>query len=225
MRPPNTVGYAGYFLRFGGTLATPQFINVGDNADMPLSDIKPTGDDVSDNINIQTLDSYGRTGDSYLWINWAGDNSDQEAWVDPDSYETVEGVTFAPGAGLWITGTSDTQSIMSSGQVSQSDIVKQLQFGGTLTGNAFPISVSLQDVLPEGDDLSDNINIQTLDGYGRTVDSYLWINWAGDNSDQEAWVDPDTYEIIEGVSFNPGAGLWITGSSNTQYIRFPAPEL
>lgn len=83
----------------------------------------------------------------------------------------------------------------------------------------------LQSIKPTGADVSDNIVIQTLDAYGRTVDSYLWIDWAGDESDQEAWVNDETYEIIEGVSFEAGAGLWVQGTSSEQSLRFPAPEL
>ena len=90
-----------------------------------------------------------------------------------------------------------------------------------VNGNA----IALESILPTGDGVSDVINIQTLDAFGYTVDSYLWINWAGASYDQEAWVYPDTYEIVEGITFAPGQGLWITGSSSEQSVRFPAPEL
>ena len=90
------VGYAQSSLQSGNTLAGVQFVNVGTEADMPPQSIKPTGTDVSDNIVIQTLDAYGRTVDSYLWIDWAGDESDQEAWVNDETYEIIDGVSFAP---------------------------------------------------------------------------------------------------------------------------------
>ena len=104
------VGYAQSGLKLGATMATPQFIPVNGNA-IALESILPTGDGVSDVINIQTLDAFGYTVDSYLWINWAGASYDQEAWVNPDTYEIVEGVTFDPGQGLWITGSSSEQSV------------------------------------------------------------------------------------------------------------------
>lgn len=85
-------------------------------------------------------------------------------------------------------------------------------------------TVSLESFTPKGDNVSDNVMIQTLDAYGREVATYQWINWAGDSGDQEAWVDGD-YSIVEGVSFPAGQGLWIQGSSDSQAIRFPAPEL
>lgn len=104
------VGYAQSGLQNGGTLAVPQFVNVGSSKEINLQTIKPTGDDTSDNVSVQTLDAYGRTATSYMWINWAGENSDQEAWVD-DEYTIIQNVKFAPGAGLFVLGSSDSQSI------------------------------------------------------------------------------------------------------------------
>ena len=223
-RHSHFVGYAQTALKFGNTLATPQFVSIGAEA-MPLQSIKPVGDDTSDNVTLQTLDAYGYTASNYLWVNWAGENGDQEAWVDDENFAIVEGVTFAPGAGLWITGSANTQSIQTAGAVGKSDVVVQLRFGNTAMGNPFPTEIDLQDIIPEGEDTSDNVALQTLDAYGYTISNYLWVNWAGENGDQEAWVDDENFAIVEGVTFAPGAGLWVTGSSDAQAIRFPAPEL
>ena len=178
---------------------------------------------MSDTVVIQTLDQYGYTVDSYAWIDWAGDNSDEEGWVD-DNFEIVEGVTFAAGQGLWVEGSSSSQSIQSAGQVGTSDVVVTLRNGCTGTGNPFPVTVNIQDIIPEGDGVSDTVVIQTLNQYGYTINSYAWIDWAGDNSDEEGWVD-DNFELVDGVTFAPGQGLWVEGSSSSQYLRFPAPEL
>ena len=84
--------------------------------------------------------------------------------------------------------------------------------------------LDLQSIKPQGDDTSDNVSIQTLDAYGRMVDNYIWCDWAGPDSDQEAWSD-GSGDIIEGVSFPAGQGLWVQGSDSGQSLRFPAPEL
>ena len=57
----NIVGYASSTLKTGGTMLTPQFLNIGENTDIPLQSIVAVGDDASDNVQIQTLDAYGRT--------------------------------------------------------------------------------------------------------------------------------------------------------------------
>ena len=221
----NIVGYAQNALKFGGTVATTQFIDIASADAYPLSSITPSGTDISDNVNLQTLDAYGRSLESYLWIDYAGDDGDLSAWVDPDTYEIISGVSFPAGAGIWVTGTAENQSIVTSGQVGRKDVSVALKFGGTVTGNPFPSAIGIQDILITGSDTSDNVNLQTLDAYGRTDTSYLWIDYAGDDGDQQAWVDPDTYEIITGITIGGGAGLWITGTAESQAAVFPAPSL
>ena len=219
------VGYAQSGIQNGGTVVAPQFINIGASDAIPLESIVPTGDDLSDNVYIQMLDAAGRTVVEYGWVDWAGDSGDQEAWIDTDTFEIATGVTFAPGQGLWVMGSSSSQGVQAAGKVGTSDVSVTLCNGGITTGNPFPVTVSLQDIIPEGDNLSDNVYIQTLDAAGRTVVEYGWVDWAGDSGDQEAWIDTDTFEIASDVSFLPGQGLWVMGSSATQSIRFPAPEL
>ena len=197
-------------------MVTPQFLNIGSEG-MPLQAIVPTGSDTSDNVSLQTLDSSGRTVDMYYWNDWA---SDEPCWVD-DNFEKVEGVFFAPGAGLWIQGSSSEQGIQSAGQVGESDTLIQLRFGATATGNPTPVTIDLQDIIPEGDETSDNVSLQTLNSSGKTVQMYFWNDWA---CDEPCWVD-DNFEKVEGVTFGPGAGLLVSGSSDSQYLRFPAPEL
>ena len=200
-----------------------QFFNVGVGTAVNLQDIKPTGDDTSDNVIIQTLDAYGHGVATYNWIDYAGDNGDEAAWVD-DNYEIVTDVTFEPGQGLWVDGSSAEQGFQSSGKVGTVDVDVSLQAGSTAVVNPFPVGVNLQDILPLGDDTSDNVIIQTLDAYGHGVATYNWIDYAGDNGDECAWVD-DNYEIVTDVTFAPGKGLWVDGSSDSQSLRFPAPEL
>ncbi len=59
-------------------MTSAQFLDVGADF-ISLDNFVPTGDDTSDNIATQTLDAFGREVATYLWIDWAGDNSDQEA--------------------------------------------------------------------------------------------------------------------------------------------------
>ena len=212
------VGYAQSGLKSGATMVTPQFMNVSAE-EMPLTSIVPTGDDLSDNVNIQTLNNAGYTVKSYTWNDWMYDDA---CWVDDDTFEAAENVSFAFGQGLWTVGSSSDQGVQSAGRVCKDDAVMQLQSGATGIGNPFPVPVALTDIIPEGDDLSDNVNIQTLNNAGYTVKSYTWNDWMYDDA---CWVDDDTFEAAEDVTFIAGEGLWVVGSSNTQYLRIPAPEL
>ena len=104
------VGYAQSGLKTGFTMATPQFFGIGASTAIDLQSLKPIGDNASDNISIQTLDAYGRSVDYYIWCDWAGPDSDQEAWSD-GSGDIIEGVTFTPGQGLWVQGSAAGQYI------------------------------------------------------------------------------------------------------------------
>ena len=197
-------------------MVTSQFLGIGSSG-IQLQDIKACGENTSDNVYIQTLDAYGRTGASYGWNDWAAESA---CWVN-DDYEPVEGVSFAAGQGLWVQGLSKDQSIQTSGSVGTSDIIAILQSGCTAIGNPFPIAINLQDIVASGEGASDNVYIQTLDAYGRTSASYGWNDWAADKA---CWVNDD-YEPVEGVSFAAGQGLWVQGTSQDQSIVLPAPEL
>ena len=202
-------------------MLTPQFIQVDGTSSIALEDLKPTGSEIATDgeINIQLLDAYGRTTAMYSWIDWDGEPT---GWCNGD-FEVVEGVTFDAGQGLWVGGTSANAAIQSAGKVPTSDAVVQLRNGSTATGNPFPTTVDLQDIVVEGKDIATDgeINIQLLDAYGRTTAMYSWIDWDGEPT---GWCNGD-FEVVEGVTFNAGQGLWVGGTTTTQYLRFPAPEL
>ncbi len=201
-------------------MVTPQFSPITGNT-ISLDSLVPTGENLADNIDIRVLDSAGRTVDgcAYAWNDWVDTNP---CWANED-FEKVEGVTFAPGQGLWVYGKSTTQGLQSVGQVGFSDVIVTLRNGGTPTGNPFPVSIDLQDILPEGENLPDNVDIRVLDSAGRTVDgcAYAWNDWVDTNP---CWATED-FEKAEDVSFDPGQGLWVYGKSTNQTLRFPAPEL
>ena len=211
------VGYAQSGLKNGGTMTAAQFVNIGDATEMDIQQLAAVGDDAADNVVIQTLDFAGRTVDSYIWNDWVDTTP---CWVN-DSFEKVEGVTIAPGAAVWVQGTTTSQGIQSAGKVGTSDVVVTLKNGGTLAGNPFPVAIDIQDVVAQGTDAPDNVVIQTLDYAGRTVDSYIWNDWVDTTP---CWVN-DSFEKVEGVTIASGEGLWVQGTTTDQTIRFPAPEL
>lgn len=202
-------------------MLTSQFVAVDDSGSVSLDMLKPAGDDVATDgeINIQLLDAYGRMTAIYQWIDWDGEPT---GWCNGD-YEVLEGITFKPGQGLWVGGTSEGAAIQSAGKVGSEDAVVRLRAGSTATGNPFPVALNLQDIIVEGKDVATDgeINIQLLDAYGRMTAIYQWIDWDGEPT---GWCNGD-YEVVENVEFTPGQGLWVGGTSDTQYLRFPAPEL
>ena len=214
------VGYAQSELKSGATMVAPQFIDVGSNS-IDLKSLTPTGEGTSDSVNIRVLDAAGRTVDGceYTWNDWA---LDEPTWVDGD-WNEVTGVTFTPGQGLWVYGASTSQALQSAGKVGTNDVIVALRNGATPTGNPFPVSIDLQDIIALGEGTSDSVNIRVLDAAGRTIEGceYTWNDWA---LDEPCWVDGD-WNKVTNVTFAPGQGLWVYGSSTEQSLRFPAPEL
>ena len=204
-------------------MVTAQFLNIGPTTSMPITSFVPVGDDTYNHVEIQTLDNAGYTVDSYVWTDEGGENWDQTGWVDGDN-NIVTDVSFAPGQGLWVFGSASTQGLQAAGLVGKSDVVVSLRAGASGVGNPFPVSINISDILPEGEDTYNHVEIQTLDNAGYTVDSYVWTDEGGENWDQTGWVDGDN-NIVTDVSFAPGQGLWVYGSSSAQKLRFPAPEL
>ena len=200
-------------------MLTPQFVPVDGTSEIAIEDLTPVGDEVDTDggITIQTLTAGGRTEAMYQWIDWG----EPTGWCD-DEWNLVEGVTFTPGQGLWVTGTGTGAGIQYAGKVGTSDITVQLRAGATATGNPFPTTINLQDIIPEGDevDTDGGITIQTLTAGGRTEAMYQWIDWG----EPTGWCD-DEWNLVEGVTFPAGQGLWVTGTKNTEYLRFPAPDL
>ena len=196
-----------------------QFANIGTAEAMPLEALTPTGAD-TEGVEIQTLTALGYTDKFYTWNTWMYETP---CWVDGDG-APVEGVTFEAGAGLWVQGSSTAQALQSAGKVSKTDAVVQLRNGATAAGNPFPVELDINDILPEGKDSTvdlEGVEIQTLTALGYTDKYYTWNTWMYESP---CWVDGDGLPV-EGVKFAPGAGLWVQGSSDKQFIRFPAPEL
>lgn len=202
-------------------MIAPQFIGIGESSNIRIKDLTPVGDGTSDSVNIRVLDAAGRTisGCDYTWNDWMYSTP---CWVDEDLNEVTD-VSFAPGQGLWVYGADTTQGLQSAGQVSTTDTVVQLRNGATPTGNPYPVSIALQDIVAEGEGTSDSVNIRVLDAAGRTVagSDYTWNDWMFASP---CWVDEDL-NAVENVEFAAGQGLWVYGASANQSIRFPAPEL
>ena len=211
------VGYAQSGLQSGATMLTSQFVPVNGASTIALDGLTPVGDDVSDNVYVQTLNPFGYTIATYTWNDWM---FDEACWVD-DNMDKAAGVEFGIGQGLWTGGASTTQGLQTAGKVGTEDVSIQLQSGATAVGNPFPTSVALEDIVPEGDDVSDNVYIQTLNPFGYTIATYTWNDWM---FDAPCWVD-DNMDEAKGIVFGAGQGLWVGGSSSTQFIRFPAPTL
>ena len=176
-----------------------------------IQDIVANGEDLS-YVAIQTLDSAGRPAETFTWNDWM---YEEACWVDDDLNQASR--VFSPGAGMWIYGV-DGYNIQTAGKVETSDVVVTLADGFVAVGNPFPVSVSIQDIVATGDDLS-YVAIQTLDSAGRAAETFTWNDWMYESP---CWVDDELNQTTR--TFAPGEGVWVYGVAGYT-LRFPAPEL
>ena len=224
LRHKNIVGYSSNELRFGSIGLVPQFVSTS-GGEIDLQDIK-CNDEASDSVSFMILDNIGLGGDSYYWVNWYenADGETESCWVDSE-FEKVEGMKIQPGQGLWVAGDNSEQIFQSAGQVSKSDVVVQLRFGSTMTGNPTPVEIDLQDIVCT-DNCSDSVSFMILDNIGLGGDSCYWVNWYenADGETESCWVDSD-FEKVVGMKIQPGQALWIAGDNDEQFVTFPGVEL
>jgi hypothetical protein len=84
---------------------------------------------------------------------------------------------------------------------------------------------ALTNFKPTGADVYGNVNINRLNANGYVIETYSWTESGGDGWDTaDVWVD-DANTIITDVTFASGEGFWVNGTSESQYLNIPAPEL
>ena len=191
--------------------------------DLNLQDIVPTGDSIDEGVvNIQTLDAAGRTTGMYTY--WGDDMFDDDCPAGWYTDEERAEITFATGTGLWVAGPNSEHGLTFAGQVPTEDVKVVLRAGFTATANMMPIALSIQDIVPEGDNVDEGVvNIQTLDSAGRTTGMYTY--WGDDMFDDDCPAGWYTDEERADVTFPAGTGLWVAGPNAETSIVIPAPEL
>ena len=222
-RAKNIVGYQTKSLQAGSTMTGATFLPVAGNG-VDIQSIFPTGDNIdAGDVNIQTLDAFGRTENMYTYYG-EGEFDDGAAagWYTDDGLAIV---SFAPGQGLWVAAPDGDTTITYSGTVGKADVtVELLQGGSTATANMMPVAIFIQDIIPAGDNIDfGDVNIQTLDAFGRTENMYTYYG-EGEFDDGAAagWYTDDG---LANVSFEPGQGLWVASPDAPTSLQFPAPEL
>lgn len=188
-----------------------------------IQDIVPSGDSIDEgDVNIQTLDAYGRTTEAYVYY---GEDMFDDGY--PAGWYTDEGTaeaSFTQGTGLWIAAPDAETSLTFAGKVPTADVTVSLRAGFTATVNMMPVDVAIQDILPAGPSIEEgDVNIQTLDQYGRTTAAYVYYGEdMFDDGYPAGWYDDDG---LVDVTFAAGTGLWVAAPDSETSITFPAPEL
>ena len=225
----NVVGYANTDTQEGGLTIGAQFVPVSGGT-FDLTDLKVTGYDpevgTEADVQVQTLDEYGRTVKNYAFYDIPGAFT---GWFDDDEVQAEPGdVVVQAGEGLWSMSSGNGFGIQSAGQVPTTDIAVILQEGGLSIVNPTPVTIKLSQCYVGGYDAEvgteADVQVQTLDEYGRTVKNYAFYDIPGDFT---GWFDDDEAEAAgeNDVTILPGQGLWTMSSSDGFTFVFPGVTL
>ena len=229
MESANVVGYDQTGLRFGSKGAGAAFVPVDGAATIDLQDIKVTGyqDSSAAEVTVQTLDAAGRTLQTYTWYDFEDEGTVFYGWFNSND-ELAEGVTFAPGEGLYAGAPNSSFSLQSAGQVPTSDIAVQLRFGSKHCVNPTPVELDLQDIWISGYDATTGsaaeVTAQTLDAAGRTLQTYTWYDFEDEGTVFYGWFDSND-ELVENVMLAPGTSFYFGAPSTSFYVNFPGVTL
>lgn len=221
------MGYAGSALdATGGAAAVaPQFVAVGSQTGIKLSDIEPiteTGTSLRRKIQIQLLTPAGLTATTYRWEGTGG-----KTWIAAKATDDMGETVLPAGQGLWVGNSANVATTFRSvGQVGTNDIIQPLDSAGgaAMVGNGFPVAVKLKDIVPSTEtDTSPRrkVQIQLLTPAGLTATTYRWEGTGG-----KTWIAAKTTDDMGETEIPAGQAMWVGNSANcTATLRIPAPEL
>ena len=218
------MGYQSAELQQYGLTAGACFVPVTGST-FDLTDLKVTGYDeaTEGDVQIQTLDEYGRTVANYTYYDVPGELT---GWLDSDDNEVEVGdVTFQAGEGLWSYSLDDGFGLQSAGMVPTTPVAVTLQQYGLSVANPTPVDVDLTQITVGGyeEATEGDVQVQTLDEYGRTVANYTYYDVPGELT---GWLDADDNEVEVGdVVVKPGEGLWTYSLDDGFTFIFPGVNL
>ena len=211
----------------------PTFNMVGGTG-MPIQSLIPAGENASGagSINIQTLNTLNQTVNMFYWLtddDWGTDDGDNGWFADKDATGTddLADYTFAPGEGFLLFSGDGAINLTVSGEVKYPTSVPCVQLF-QVKGNYLPIQVSIQDIIPSGENAggAGSINIQTLNTLNQTVKMFYWLtddDWGTDDGDDGWFEDKDATgtDDLADYTFAPGEGFLLFSGDGAISLQFP----
>ena len=201
----------------GFGMTTPTFAPTAGTS-ISLQSLIPTGAGVGGygDIVVQTMDEEGNWAGEYAW--WTEENlGSPNGWYDT-SMTITEG-TIDYKEGMFVQAPAQTKFTY-SGSVTKGTIETDLPMGFSMTGNATPIAVNIQSIIPAGDGVGGygDVVIQTMNSAGEWAGEYAW--WTEENlGSPDGWYDADLNPAS--ISIQPGEGVFVQTSAENVKFTYP----
>ena len=210
------MGYQQKNVTSGYTLLTATFDDVGGSG-VGIQNIVPSGDIGGwGDVSIQLVDASGNWGNQYFY--WTEENSGMDdGWYDGDM--ALADISLGSGDGFMIASDNDA-IITFSGEVNFSELTPSIVAGYTLLGNAKPVNVDIQDIVPQGENIGGwgDVSIQFVDSEGNWGKQYFY--WTEENSGMDdGWYDGDM--ALAEDTLTPADGFMVS-SDNDGAVVIPA---
>ena len=218
----NIVGYNNKDACANYSLGIPMFNEVCGTG-MDLQKIVPVGENVSGtgDITLQTFTDEANSDEVFSWFTEA-DMGFADGWYN-DSFELAE-KTFAPGEGFMLGAAAGAIQLNFAGEVNLAEKIIDCGANYSLLGNFRPVSIDLQSIVPQGDNVSGtgDITLQTFTDEANSDEVFSWFTEA-DMGFADGWYN-DSFELAE-KTFAPGEGFMLGAASGAIQLKFPAMGL
>jgi len=235
------VGYGPSALQLNGMTASSSFVPVS-GTKIDLTDLVGKGYESDPGycdayIQIQTLNEFGQTQATYVWMDdGQGESAEWYGWYPLGEETKVKkgDVEIQPGEGLWTYCSIEGLSVQGAGSVeTATDIVVTLQLNGLSVANPTPINVDLVDTYATGYEEDPGycdayVQVQTLNEFGQTQATYVWMDdGQGESAEWYGWypLGEETPVARETVVVLPGQGLWTYCSVAGFYFNWPKVDI
>ena len=219
MESANIVGYQNKATASGFNFVTPTFDSVGGDGFIALQNIKIAGENITDaGDNIQILDDGGATVATYYYMTAETSGLEADGWVDGDAWALAD-VKIPYGASILLDTSNADVDLTFAGQVAEEDTEIESVAGFNFTGNNTPVEIGIQDILIQGENVTDaGDNIQILDEGGATVATYYYMTAETSGLEADGWVDGDAWALAD-IKLAPGQGILIdTGNADVLIV-------
>ena len=211
----NVVGYLGKTMVTGFNAYTPMFTGIGTTS-INIQNVKPIDDPGDMTTNIQLVGDDGNIPSTYVWLTEDASGF-EDGWYN-DDLELVD-VTINPGQGFLIYTETDNLKVEVAGEVKIGDINYINALGFNAIGNASPIDVDIQDIIPQDDPGDMTTNIQIVGADGNIPSTYVWLTEEASGF-EDGWYNDDL-ELVEATIVS-GQGFLLYTETNGLVVKIPS---
>ena len=211
------VGYQEFNLNEGYGMTTATFAPVNGES-ISLQELIPAGDGVGGygDVVIQVMDNTGSWAGEYAWYTMAATGM-ANGWYDAEM--KLANASIAYKQGLFVQAGAGVKFVY-SGTVKQGLIESDVPYGYSMSGNATPVAIDIQNIIPAGNGVGGygDVVIQTMDSAGSWNGEYAWYTMEATGM-KDGWYDAEM--MLATKTIEAGEGIFLQASADGVKLKYP----